>query len=59
MLKYEYTDEWFKEQHNYFNTKDRLNYFYGSSCDLGCSGDSCQWGSSDGQTIDFDPESIN
>ena len=51
-------DEWFKEQHDYFNTKDRLNYFYGSSCDLGCSGDSCQWGSSDGQTIDFDPESI-
>ena len=58
VLQYEYTDEWFKEQHNYFNTKDRLNYFYGSSCDLGCSGDSCQWGSSDGQTIDFDPESI-
>ena len=58
VLQYEYTDEWFKEQHDYFNTKDRLNYFYGSSCDLGCSGDSCQWGSSDGQTIDFDPESI-
>lgn len=59
VLQYEYTDEWFKELYSsYYNTKDRLDYKYGMSCSLECSGESCKWGSSDGKTIDFDPKSI-
>lgn len=58
IIQYEYTDSWFEKNYGGTYTKDKLEYSYGMLCDLGCTGDSCKWGNSDGQIIDFNPQTI-
>ena len=58
IIQYEYTNSWFEKLYGGTYTKDKLEYTYGMSCDLGCTGDSCHWGASDGQIVDFNPQTI-